>query len=208
MLFDTPYIDNYTKPIVALVQKQEQKPEPKKPTLYTIQPNDNLTKIAEAHTTTVERLFAANPELAHPDQLEPSKSLRIPESDEVLAERPLPVIIEASSVQVGQTSAPSGRSSVSKWSFPYGYCTYFASKQRPDLNIRGNAKDWIKWSNSQTPQIGAVAVNTWAAGGYGHVAIVTAIDGTRVQVTHMNYKGFGVVSTDWTDASYWAGYIL
>lgn len=91
--------------------------------------------------------------------------------------------------------------------FVWGWCTYFAQSQRMDKQFSGNATDWIRFSNGTSPKIGAVAVNTYVAGGLGHVAIVVDISGDKVLVRHMNYKGFGVISEDWTPLSYWSGYI-
>lgn len=109
---------------------------------------------------------------------------------------------KAPSIQQNTTTAPQNGSG---GRFEWGWCTFFADQQRPDIHATGNAADWIRYANSKTPAIGSVAVNTQ---GLGHVAIVTAVDGNRVQVVHMNWRGFGVVSTDWVDASYWSGYIL
>lgn len=116
-----------------------------------------------------------------------------------------PVRATATSSPSAATTAPKGNGANG---FAWGWCTYYAQSQRTDKKFSGNARDWLKYSNSKSPRVGSVAVNTNAAGGLGHVAIVTAVEGGRVQVKHMNYKGFGVISTDWTPASYWSGYIL
>lgn len=55
-----------------------------------IQPGDSLSKIAEAHDTTYQRLFNANEKIEKPDLIYPGDSVRVPAADEQLAERPLP----------------------------------------------------------------------------------------------------------------------
>ena len=62
-------------------------------------------------------------------------------------------------------------------------------------NYWGNAGQWLSSGaaaghlTGTTPQVGAVAVWTSGAGGYGHVAVVTAVDGDNIQVMEANYGG-------------------
>lgn len=192
------------KPVLAIIQKAQELQEPKEK-LYIIKEGDTLTSIAEANKSSVARLWAKNIQLTNPDQLNVSDPLKIPEDNEILAERPLPITVI---LPVQPTTLPSAggvSNSGNSRNFPYGWCTYFASQQRPDVPVRGNAADWLAWSNSTTPAIGAIAVNTQ---GLGHVAIVRAIGDGKILVEHMNWRGFGVVSEDWIDDSYWSGYIL
>lgn len=56
----------------------------------TVQPGDNLSKIAESNNTTALRLFYANTFIADPDLIYTGQSLRVPSSDEQLTVRPLP----------------------------------------------------------------------------------------------------------------------
>lgn len=92
-----------------------------------------------------------------------------------------------------------------------GNCTWYAKSMRPDLpNSLGNAYSWLSNAIRQglpvsySPVVGSVAV----ARGYGHVGMVTGIDGNRVHITEMNYNGLGVISSRWSDSSEWQGYIL
>lgn len=68
----------------------------KKPVVVEVQPGDSLSKIAKAHQTTYVRLYDANTQIAHPDVIHPGEDLRVPESDEKLANRPLPGAVAAS----------------------------------------------------------------------------------------------------------------
>lgn len=190
-MFDLPVLTplNFDNQI-AIVRKIE-KPQPNE---YLVIDGDNLTKIAEKQTTTVARLWAKNADLQNQDLLTVGQKLLIPTLDEELPDRPLYVL---------KPSETTIRTSGGQ--FEWGWCTFYADQQRPDIGATGNARDWIRFSDSKVPAVGAVAVNTQ---GLGHVAIVTAISPTQIQVRHMNWAGFGVISTDWIETSYWSGYIL
>lgn len=185
-----------TSQIISII-KPAKEPEKPKPQLYTIKEGDTLTSIAEATHTSVERLWAKNSSLADPDLIEPSKDLEIPQSDETLQDRPLPVKVEVQ--KVGPAPVPSsGSFSSSGNTYSYGYCTWYVKNMRPDLpNNLGNADTWYRNAAAeglavgQTPAVGAVAV----AKSYGHVAIVTGIAGNKVQISEMNYQGWNVVSS-------------
>lgn len=193
---------------IAIVQKVEQLQEPKiepKPAEYIIKPNDNLTKIAEAHRTSVKRLWDANSHIDHPDKIEPNKTLKIPQDGEQLPDRPLPTPLPTPTTHIATTpNIWGGRGSVAGNTYTRGYCTWYVKNMRPDLpNNLGNADTWYSRAAAQgmsvgsTPRVGAVA----ATKAYMHVALVVSIDGDRVLVKEMNYKAWNVVSTRWTSAS-------
>lgn len=199
--------------ILSLLKpKEEIKPEAAKtePKIHTVVEGDNLTKIANQFDTTTRRLFGKNTSIEHPDKLSVGLEIVIPETNEALGERSWPT--EAQTSLEGPQNgvipyvSPSSFPAVYR-GFSKGQCTYYAQLSRPDKSFRGNAGTWIRFANGTAPKIGAVAVNTWAAGGLGHVAIVVAIDKDRVLVRHMNYKGRGVLSEDWMSTTYWRGYI-
>ena len=65
--------------------------------------------------------------------------------------------------------------------YSYGYCTYFVASRRSVPSMWGNASAWYYnaqasgYAVGSTPQVGAIA---WtAAGYYGHVAYVEAVNG-------------------------------
>ncbi|MBO0705494.1 MAG: CHAP domain-containing protein [Candidatus Dormibacteraeota bacterium] len=76
--------------------------------------------------------------------------------------------------------------------FVAGQCTWYVANLR-NIPWMGNAIDW--WPNAreagfaegQTPQVGAIMVTSES--GYGHVALVTAVNGSSWTVTEMNYNG-------------------
>jgi surface antigen len=81
----------------------------------------------------------------------------------------------------------------------YGYCTWFVKNLRPDLPAGlGNANTWYSRAKAfglpvgSTPRVGAIATTT--RGGYGHVSLVTGIEGNLIHVTEMNVVGWNVQS--------------
>lgn len=78
--------------------------------------------------------------------------------------------------------------------YPVGQCTWGVKQAAGWVgNYWGNANQWLSsgaaagFRTGSTPQVGAVAV--WTAGAYGHVAVVTAVNGSQIQVVESNYAG-------------------
>lgn len=79
--------------------------------------------------------------------------------------------------------------------YPIGQCTWGAKEAAPWVgNYWGNANDWavtavsLGYEVGTKPKVGAVMV--WTDGGYGHVAVVTAVSETgEIQVVESNYAG-------------------
>lgn len=183
---------------------QEEQPEPTpEPKLYTIVEGDNLTKIADAHTTSVDRLWDANPQLDHPDLIEPSEVLKIPETDEVLEDRPMPVV-QPKLVQFSPSTklATSTSGNTAGNTYAPRYCTWWAKQMRPDLpNMMGDARFWVSsarahgFATGSTPRIGAIGQQG------NHVVYIVAVNGNMVTTSEMNYKGLGIVSSRTVPAS-------
>ena len=82
-------------------------------------------------------------------------------------------------------------------SYPVGQCTWGAKTLAPWAgDYWGNGGQWATsaaaagFRTGSTPQVGAIAC--WDDGGYGHVAVVTAVESTtRIQVSECNYDGSG-----------------
>ena len=82
-------------------------------------------------------------------------------------------------------------------SYPAGQCTWGAKTLAPWAgDYWGNGGQWATsaaaagFRTGSTPQVGAIAC--WDDGGYGHVAVVTAVESTtRIQVSECNYDGSG-----------------
>lgn len=90
-------------------------------------------------------------------------------------------------------SAPRVYSGVN--TYPVGQCTWGAKSLAPWVgNYWGNGGQWAASAAAEgfavgnTPVVGAVAV--WTGGGYGHVAVVTAVESaSRIRVMESNYNG-------------------
>ena len=80
-------------------------------------------------------------------------------------------------------------------SYPTGECTWGAKTLAPWAgDYWGNGAQWATsaaaagFRTGSQPQVGAIAC--WNDGGYGHVAVVTAVDSTtRIRVSESNYGG-------------------
>ena len=95
------------------------------------------------------------------------------------------------------TPAPGSGATVPN-TFVAGQCTWYVANQR-NIPWTGNAIEW--WPNARkagfaegpTPQVGAVMVTRES--GYGHVALVQAVNGDSWTVSEMNYRGPFVVDS-------------
>jgi hypothetical protein len=85
--------------------------------------------------------------------------------------------------------------------FDWGYCTWWVAQRRA-VTWLGDAAEW--YDNAQAdgyavgdlPLPGAILVRGSAYyWGYGHVAYVESVEGTRFTVSEMNVTGLGVQST-------------
>lgn len=81
--------------------------------------------------------------------------------------------------------------------YPYGQCTWYVAKKRPDLPYAGNATNWLASARDNgietgtVPVPGAVAVfqpGQYGAGRYGHVAYVEAVDPVSKTMTISEYN--------------------
>ena len=189
-------------------QKTEFPPKvitPPAPVVYTVMPGDSLTKIATAHQTTWQRLYAKNTQISNPDSINTGDGITIPDAAEQVAERPLPIppvatqpAIRARSINASAVSAaPRARTSSAGNTYAPGYCTWYAKSRRPDLpNRMGNASSWISSAAAQgfatgsTPRAGAIGQQG------NHVVYIEAVNGDgTVTVSEMNYRGLYVKSS-------------
>ena len=100
---------------------------------------------------------------------------------------------QAAAAPVATTSRPTYSTSAS--SYPVGECTWGAKTLAPWAgDYWGNGGQWAAsaaaagFRTGSQPQVGAIAC--WNDGGYGHVAVVTAVESTtRIQVSESNYAG-------------------
>lgn len=194
--------------------------EPPQPTKHVVVDGETLSAIAAKYQTTWLRIYAKNMQVENPDVVNAGIELVIPLTDEQLAERPLPVVVEEVPAPVAatapkkvaakpQTAATVSRGSVAGNTYTPGNCTWYAKNRRPDLpNNLGNAYTWVSRAAAQgiptssTPRVGAVG----QAG--NHVVYVESVNGDgTVTISEMNRTALYVISTRTVPASYFQ-YIL
>jgi hypothetical protein len=72
-----------------------------------------------------------------------------------------------------------------------GWCVSFVQAHGFE-KYTGDAKDWVKYVNSKTPEIGAVVVLNESP--LGHLAIVTSFTETTIDIVEQNYKHAYVIN--------------
>lgn len=86
--------------------------------------------------------------------------------------------------------------------FPWGQCTWYVAQRRL-IPWAGHAKDWIANARSygykvgNSPAMGSIVSlkeTGWQARRWGHVAYVEKVEGNKIIISEMNYKGKGVYS--------------
>ncbi|WP_261379143.1 CHAP domain-containing protein, partial [Streptococcus sp. sy018] len=104
--------------------------------------------------------------------------------------------------------------------YPVGQCTWGVKALAPWVgNYWGNGNQWIAsaqaagYSVGTTPTVGSIAVWPYDGGGYGHVALVTAVNSpTSIQVMESNYNGNQTIGnyrgTFNPYESYWGGTVM
>jgi surface antigen len=188
--------------------------QPETPAKHVVSEKDTLSSIAKEHETTWKRLYDKNETIVSPDVIKVGQEITIPNPEEQLPERPLPVepVVEEvpvtnSTPQAKKTTpaATAARGSSSGNLYTAGYCTWYVKNKRPDLpNNLGNADTWYTRANAQglptgsAPQVGAAAVQKVGM----HVAYVEAVNGDgTIVISEMNHKGLYVQSTRTVPAS-------
>jgi LysM repeat protein len=97
-----------SRPKVHLASKEAPAPAPQ-PKVITVQPGDNLTKLAEANNSTSLRMFYANTNVSDPDLVYPNEQLRVPTPDENLTPREVPAnqpVVTPAASEPAQAPAP------------------------------------------------------------------------------------------------------
>lgn len=178
--------------------KETPKPEP---AVHEVVAGDTLTKIGEPREVPWKRLWDANTQLADPDVIHVGDKIRIPEADEVIAERALPAppaaAVQTMTAAAAAAPAParaftpsparirayggaSGLLGSIGRALPYGNCVL-----EPGVNNPGWGTP-ISWPvTSRTPWIGATALFP-----YNHAGVVVGIwPNGDVEIRHQNYKG-------------------
>ena len=173
--------------------------------VYTVKQGDTAQALAQTYSASADQITAFND--AEISGLTSGEQIVIPAGQQ-------PAVHSAGYGIYG------GLASYGPNGYDYGYCTWYVASQITVPNNWGNASSWAYyavldgWAVSPTPTVGAIAQTPYAAGGQGHVAIVTAVspDGSQIQYKDMNNYGdgggFGRIGySGWTSAGLFPNYI-
>lgn len=177
--------------------------------VYTVKPGDTATSLAAQFGANADQIVAYND--AEINGLTPGARIVIPNATRNNSAATAATI---SAAGLGGGGWLWGSGPIYGYNgYDYGYCTWYVATQIPVPANWGNASTWAYyaalsgWHVSTTPTVGSIAQT--AAGGEGHVAIVTAVnpDGS-IQVRDMNgIAGWGRVGYGPKSASAFQHYI-
>ena len=156
---------------------------------YTVQEGDSFNSIAAAHGVDAASLASANG-LTLDSVIYIGQSLKVPAIASATKE------VTASPVKTDSYKIP-GYEYEPGINYPVGQCTWGVQKVSGWAgDWWGNAADWAKnaakdgYRVGQQPAVGAIAVWSHGAGGFGHVAYVTDVRGDGyIQVLEANFNG-------------------
>lgn len=181
--------------------------------VYTVKEGDTIASIAEKYGSEASEIEEKN----NLTTRGLSNGIKIVIPNGVVPEKERPEYVEPAPVQTYvATYVPTyNLYSTSSNPMPYGWCTWYAWQWRADNGKTlpgglGNARYWAGQLASKgyavdgNPQYGDVFVNQ--EGYYGHVGIVTAVNGDgSIEITDMNgVAGWGRVGTKTVSAGEWA----
>jgi surface antigen len=177
--------------------------------VYTIKAGDTPASLATHYNSNAAQIVAYND--AEISGLQVGEQIIIPNGTPPTA--PVVVASVSSSAAFPWGSGPIYGSN----GYDFGYCTWYVATQISVPSNWGNASSWAYyarlsgWNVSETPTPGAIAQTADAAGGEGHVAIVTAVNGSQIHVSDMNDTGdgggFDRVGSGWVSASEYQNFI-
>lgn len=196
-----PFSNVEQKPKVEPIIIKPVEPKKPDPVVYTVVEGDNLTKIGTAYNVEWQRLWAKNTQLTHPDRIDIGDKITIPEQ----LEREIPASVSLPTITPNVAPRMSFDGSNT---YDYGYCTWYVKNRRGASlpNGLGNANTWYYRAAASGMAVGSVprpgAVGTTTAGSLGHVVYVESVnaDGS-INISEMNYKGWGIQSSRTTSAS-------
>lgn len=168
--------------------------------IYTVQAGDTPASLAAKFSASEQSIVNFND--AELGGLKPGEQIVIPGGQQYVA-----------------PSLPWGSRPIYGYNgYDYGNCTWYVANNIAVPSNWGNASSWAYyarlsgWSVGSAPSVGAIAQTPYAAGGYGHVAIVEAVNGDMIQFSDMNNYGDGggygrVGHSGWVPASTFPNYI-
>jgi surface antigen len=159
--------------------------------VYTVKAGDTPQSLASTYKASATDIISYND--AEIGGLTPGEQIIIPGGT-----LPTASTTGAVSTSTSSNTIPVGDSSFDAVygynGYDFGYCTWYVATQVPVPANWGNAATWAYyaaqsgWNVSLTPTVGSVAQTADAAGGEGHVAIVTGVssDGSQITIREMN----------------------
>jgi surface antigen len=178
--------------------------------VYTVKAGDTPASLAQKYSSNQTQLVAYND--AEISGLYPGERIIIPN-----AQQPATPSYNYFSAVYATSSNVGGGGNSSNNGYDFGYCTWYVATQISVPTNWGNASTWSYyaglsgWNVSSTPSVGSIAQTPFAAGGEGHVAIVTAVsaDGSQIQFKDMNgIAGWDRVGySGWVSSSTYPHYI-
>lgn len=176
--------------------------------VYTVKAGDTAASLAQHYNSNAAQIVAYND--AEINGLQPGEQIIIPNGTPPTAPT---VTVASSSAAFPWGSGPIYGSN----GYDFGYCTWYVATQISVPSNWGNASSWAYyarlsgWNVSETPTPGSIAQTADAAGGEGHVAIVTAVNGSLIHISDMNDTGdgggFDRVGSGWVPASEYQNFI-
>ena len=179
--------------------------------VHVVKNNETIASIANTYRSTVEEIITVN-SLELTESVEPGMRILIPNGELPETERPdyvAPVVRR-------YTPSPYSYSYTAQYAkgnrYAYGWCTWYAWNQRPDLpSNMGNARNWGSAARGAgfpvdgSPRAGDVFSNS--AGYYGHVGYVTGVSGDTISICDMNgIAGWGRVGCKTLSRGQWSGW--
>jgi LysM repeat protein len=186
---DTPETVATNKTADVEIKKEPEVPVERKDTIkYTVEAGDTLSGLAKKYGLKIATLQSLN-SIGSNGMIKPGQELKIPPKDLTatqLAKNSTNKSRLASTAQASErvvrTNSYNGSRSVEYVSKSAGQCVPFA-REYSGKPVYGVAK-YIP-ANSQDPAVGGVMLTSES--GYGHVAVVTAINGDTIEIIERNY---------------------
>jgi surface antigen len=161
--------------------------------------NTTLPDLAKKYEVTTESIVAGNGRKDAEDIPEVGQYVYIKNGKVTPPPAPAPTKVAAkSSTKSNIVSGATGKTVAGGHIFPKGYCTWYVAT-RVKVPWGGNANRWpanaraMGYLVDKNPVAGSI-IETGESR-VGHVAYVEKVEGDKIYISEMNYKGFGIKST-------------
>jgi len=144
--------------------------------IYTVKSGDTISAIAKKYQSDPDKIMSFN-KIQNDKDLEVGNELMLP--DGVLP-GPQPSLRAVARSSGSGIYIPVGDGQCVAFVQAHGFSKY-----------RGNAYQWAKYINTPTPMVGDAVV--FKQGKYGHVALITAVKSSSIQIVEQNYYGLYII---------------